>query len=199
MLDNLFKGEYLLCGYPRNKIFHDLEMQKSIREELNLQNKKVIVFMPTWRGSLGNRKDDDQFIYIMHLLMELEKKLSDDYIILTKLHQLSSNMVNFRKFEKIFSFPDGYETYEVLSCADILITDYSSVFFDFANTNKKIILYAYDYDQYFEDRGMYLNYKDLPFPIVYNEIDLIRDRKSCCYFLLKANEKYILNMKKLMF
>ena len=55
MLDNLFKGEYLLSGYPRNSIFYDFNSRKNILEKLNLQNKKIIAYMPTWRGTLNKK------------------------------------------------------------------------------------------------------------------------------------------------
>ena len=58
----------------------------------------------------------------------------------------------------------GYEYYEILNTADILITDYSSVFYDFANSGRKIILYTYDKEEYFRDRGVYVSLDDFPFP-----------------------------------
>lgn len=178
MLDNLYKGSYLLCGYPRNHIFYDIERQKQIRQELDLDDKKIIVYMPTWRGSHAVRKDQDQYIYIMHMLLELEKNISDDTLVFIKEHNMSTFKINFSGFEKIKAFPKNMETYEFLSVADCLITDYSSVMFDFANTGRKIILYAYDREEYLKDRGMYMDFDQLPFTIVYTTQDLINEVKN---------------------
>ena len=59
-----------------------------------------------------------------------------------------------------------------MNAADVLVTDYSSVFFDFANTGRKIILYPYDYDTYIGERGLYTSLEDLPFPKVYSGEEL---------------------------
>lgn len=175
MLNNLYKGKYLLCGYPRNHIFYDLERQQKFREELDLVGKKVVVYMPTWRGSHAVRKDKDQFIYIMHMLVELDKHVDDNTVIFMKEHNMSTFKVDFKVFEKVRAFPENLETYEFLSIADALITDYSSVMFDFANTGRKVILYAYDKEEYLRDRGMYMNFDELKFAVATNSQELIKE------------------------
>ncbi|MEJ7195144.1 CDP-glycerol glycerophosphotransferase family protein, partial [Staphylococcus epidermidis] len=62
-------------------------------------------------------------------------------------------------------FPDAYDIYDFMSAVDGLITDYSSIMYDFASQNKKIILFNYDYDEYLSSRGMYENINDYPFYI----------------------------------
>ena len=74
--------------------------------------------------------------------------------------------MDFSAFKHIKAFPKGYETYDVLNVADCLVTDYSSVFFDFANSKKKIILFIYDREEYISTRGLYYDLDDLPFPKV---------------------------------
>ncbi len=171
MLDQLYKGTYIVSGYPRNSILFDDKTRKDIRKKFNMEGKKVVVYMPTWRGVLNNRSDKD-VQDIEFILNEIEKRLDSDTIFYAKLHNLVKGSTDFNKFEKIHHFPDEYETYEFLSAADCLITDYSSVLFDFAVTGRKIILYAYDRDEYVSDRGMYMDYDSLPFPKVYNVDDL---------------------------
>lgn len=173
MLDNLYQGEYLLCGYPRNHIFYDVKRQDKIKEKLELEDKKIIVYMPTWRGTHAIRKNGEQYFYIMHMLIELDKNISEDTVVYVKEHNMSSLAIDFDNFEKIRPFPKDMETYEFLSVADCLITDYSSVMFDFANTGRKIILYAYDKDEYLRDRGMYMDFDNLPFETAYTSKELI--------------------------
>ena len=60
----------------------------------------------------------------------------------------------------------------MLNAVDCLITDYSSVFFDYANTKRKVILFAYDHKEYLGDRGLYFPLEDMPFPKVYNYEEL---------------------------
>ena len=178
MLDNFFKGKYVVGGYPRNSAFFNTELRKEIKEKYELENKKIVVYMPTWRGTLVNKKSDIQYYYTMHLLWEMEKKLPDDYVVFVKLHNYTNSFMDYSDFTKIFPFPtEEYETYEFLNIADCLITDYSSVFFDYANTKKKIILYAYDKEEYLADRGMYLDYDKLPFAITTNTDQVIDELK----------------------
>lgn len=175
MLDNIYNGKYVLSGYPRNDIFLKKDNQKQIRKDLDLSNKKVIVYMPTWRGTAAKKDNRKQTKLILETLKELEEKMGDNYVLYLKIHNLACVNINYNLYSKIRPFPDNYETYEFLSVADCLITDYSSVMFDFANTGKKIILYTYDYQEYTKNRGFYLDVKTLPFPMVYNQKQLCNE------------------------
>lgn len=178
MLDNLYKGKYLLSGYPRNTAFFNNERAKEVREELGIDDKKVIVYMPTWRGQIRNKKNEEQYVNIMHMLFKLEKELDENTIVYLKIHNLASSKINYSLFKKIEPFPDGYETYEFLNAANCLITDYSSVMFDFANTGRKVVLYIYDYEEYTENRGFYIDVKELPFSKAYTTKELVSELKD---------------------
>ena len=60
-----------------------------------------------------------------------------------------------------------------INCTDCLVTDYSSVFFDYANKDNKIILFAYDEEEYFKNRGCYISLDELPFVKVNNIDELV--------------------------
>lgn len=177
-LENLYEGTILNAGYPRNAIFFNRESEKNIRKKLGLENKKVIVYMPTWRGVMTKKKQDEQFKEILDLMRYMEKHLTDDEVFFVKMHVLVQTKLKFGDFKHIKSFPSGMETYEVLNAADVLVTDYSSVFFDFANTKKKIVIYAYDEKEYTASRGFYYALKDLPFPITYKPKELLDEINS---------------------
>ncbi len=181
MLNNLFKGKYILAGYPRNTAFFDENLKKEIIEKYKIENKRIIVFMPTWRGSLDAKNTDEQMVYIKHAIYEMEEKLDENTVVFVKLHNYVNKKLNMNKFKKIRKIPEEYETYEFLNVADCLVTDYSSVLWDFSNTNKKIILYAYDLERYSRERGMYIDMKELPFSIVYTSNELINEIKSESY------------------
>lgn len=82
--------------------------------------------------------------------------------------------VKLDNYEHIYPFPSGVDKYEFLNSVDALITDYSSVFFDYSITRKPIILYMYDYEEYMHDRGMYFDIKELPFRKIYDK-EALRD------------------------
>ena len=101
--------------------------------------------------------------------------LSENQVVYVNLHPIEKAKVDFSPYKRVKPFPEKYETYEFLNATDMLITDYSSVFFDYLNTGKKIILYTYDKESYLEDRGIYRNLEEFPFPIVENMDDLIKE------------------------
>lgn len=175
MLDQLFPGQYALNGYPRNHVFYEIDRQKKIREALELEGMQVIAYMPTWRGTTDKKNVRTQELAVLYYLNELDRKLRDDQVLYVNLHNFVRDRIELDEYKHIRFFPEEYETYEFLSVADCLITDYSSVFFDFANTRRKIILFAYDQEEYFEERGTYLSFSELPFPIVETIPQLLRE------------------------
>ncbi len=174
-LENLYNGTILNAGYPRNAIFFDRESEKNVRKKLKLENKQVIVYMPTWRGLMTKKKQDEQFKEIIELMRYMEENLRDDQVFYVKMHILVQKDLKFGDFKHIKNFPSGMEAYEVLNIADVLVTDYSSVFFDFANTKKKIALYTYDEEEYMSSRGFYYSLNELPFPKTYTPKELLNE------------------------
>lgn len=172
MLEDLYRGTVLYEGYPRNSIFFNHEKYKEMREKLGVADKQVIVYMPTWRGGV-NKSDatvtEEACACYFDVLDEL---LTDDQIFYVKFHLFAENSFQFDDFQHIKPFPTEYETYDVLNTADVLVTDYSSVFFDFANTGRKIILFPYDQEEYLGKRGLYTQMDELPFPKVYSAAEL---------------------------
>lgn len=166
MLENLSQAKVVLGGYPRNSIFFDKNSAQNVRKKYNLTDKKVIAYMPTWRGTTANKNVDEQIEEILLYLHQIDCQLDEDCVIYVNFHPIIHAQVKFSQFQKIKSFPSNIDTYEFLNVCDVLITDYSSVFFDYAISRKKIILFTYDKEQYFEDRGVYISIDDLPFPKV---------------------------------
>lgn len=181
MLENISSGSAVLSGYPRNSVFFDEEARERVRSELNPSGKRIYAYMPTWRGKADKYGSARANAYLYYYLSELDKALEDDEEMFVNLHPLLTDKkdgIDFSGFSHIRQFPKGYETYEVLNIADVLITDYSSVFFDFANTKKKIVLFPYDKDEYLSERGLYFSMDELPFPQVYDLESLIGELRS---------------------
>lgn len=177
MLENISEGKALLAGYPRNVAFFDRESEVRIREELELTDKKIYAYMPTWRGAVG-AVDTKATTYVQYYLYEIDKRLEDDEILYVNLHPIANKNVAFSGFKHIKPFPVDYETYEFLNIADCLVTDYSSVFYDYAVSRKKCVLFTYDEEEYFADRGLYRSLDSLPFPSVKTVDDLIAELRA---------------------
>ena len=177
MLQGIADNKIMLCGYPRNEIFLREDV-KQAREENNLSNKTVIAYMPTWRGSVRDIDIETQIKIAQDYIKQISEKLTENQILYVNMHPFIGNKLDISKYKNVKTFPKNLETYDFLSMCDILITDYSSVFFDFAISNKKIILFAYDEEEYFRDRGVYLPFEELPFPKVRDVENLIKQINS---------------------
>jgi len=160
-LNGVFQGKMVVAPSPRNSVLLDKTKRDEMRDQLNLKLKKVSFYMPTWRGtSTGhilaiNKKTIADLRYI-------SKHLKDNDCFFVKLHPFQQEL-DLTEFDNIFPMPAAYELYEFLTAVDVLITDYSSIMYDFLLTDKKIILYTYDKDEYFESRGVYEDIDDYPF------------------------------------
>ena len=175
MLEDLYSGTVLYGGYPRNSIFFDKEHYRKMRDELGIADKQAIVYMPTWRGKVNNSDAELTRETSIRIFDELDELLTDRQVFYVKFHLFVAQDFPFERYKHIRQFPDGYETYEVLNAADVLVTDYSSVLFDFANTGRKIILFPYDYDEYIGVRGLYADMEEMPFPKVYSAEELEKE------------------------
>ena len=175
MIEKIYPGTMLMEGYPRNSVFFDNGRREEVKSKLNLKDKEIFAYLPTYKGIFTDRKDNEQRDEIREILKELDGKLKDNQILMVKFHVFNKSKIDFSEFEHIIDFPKDYETYDIVNIADILITDYSSVFFDFANTGKKIVLFNYDEDDYMSYRGTYFSLEELPFPKVKTVQDLVNE------------------------
>lgn len=176
-LDGIFTGRSLLAAYPRNYIFYNAQQGRLLKNKLGLDGMTVFAYMPTWRGTGRKANTKKQITDTVNILKEFDSKLSDDQVILVNLHFLLASEIDCSVFKHIRYFDTQYDTYEVLNACDGLITDYSSVFFDFAITGKKIILYAYDEEEYFNTRGMYISLDELPFSITHTVSETVEQMR----------------------
>lgn len=174
MVGQIGKFQPLLCGLPRNGVFFRPEEGQKLREQYQLNGKTVYAYLPTWRGTIGNVSSEEQDAKLQAYFKELDGKLTEDQIVYVKMHTVSESSISLKGFAHIRPFPKE-ETYAFLNAMDGLITDYSSVFFDFAVTRKKVILFPYDLAEYEQERGFYFPLSELPFPQVFTVSDLARE------------------------
>lgn len=173
MLENVCEANVILTGYPRNTVFLDESSRNDIKEELKLADKEVFVYMPTWREGKTPEETAQNQKRISKNLEKIDNLLKENQILYVNLHPLDKKGVDFNVYKNIKEFPTEYETYQFLNIADCLITDYSSVFFDYAITKRKIVLFCYDEEEYLKQRGLYFDFNKLPFTKVNTVEDLI--------------------------
>ncbi len=177
MIENIATGKVLLSDYPKTAALYDEQRSAEIRQELELENKRIYAYIPVRRGKDGQVEDKND-VFLLYYLYELDKLLTDDEILYVKLNAAVAKNINFRECTHIRRFPGQYEPYDFLSCVDCLVTDYSNVIFDYASTNKKCVLFSFDEDVYFETHKTYLSIDEFPFCRVKNIQDLINELRS---------------------
>ncbi|MFC7392989.1 CDP-glycerol glycerophosphotransferase family protein [Scopulibacillus cellulosilyticus] len=171
-LKGIYGGTIIEEGYPRidMTLNTDPAAFKSDLKGLGLSidhHKQTILYAPTWKGTNVSRVKNDMFQIIADMKY-LSSQVGNTYNLLIKVHPfLYAEAIKFDELKGIL-VPDYIDTNELLSVVDILVTDYSSIFFDFLVTNKPILFYMWDADDYSEQRGYYLSNDELPGPILYN-------------------------------
>ncbi len=176
MLKNFCKAEILLSGYPRNYVFHDTAKREEVRKACGFtEGMQCIGFMPTWRGAMSNVNGAGQNEQLCAYFDELDTMLTENQVMFVKLHYMNLTGIDLSKYKRIKPFPLEFDGYEFLNALDVLVTDYSSVFFDYAITGKKVILFTYDLEEYTRDRGFYLSLEELPFPKVRTLAELVEE------------------------
>ena len=187
-LEKMGKQDAVLeIGYPRNDFLNKFTEENviTVKEKLGLINekRKIILYAPTWRD---NQHDAEKgYVYKNPVNFDLlREKLGDEYIILFRAHYLVADNFDFKSYDGFIYDVSKYDDInELYIISDILITDYSSVFFDYAILERPILFYMYDMEEYRDEmRGFYLNINQLPGPIVRDEkelINVIREMKTC--------------------
>ncbi|WP_186764361.1 CDP-glycerol glycerophosphotransferase family protein [Arthrobacter yangruifuii] len=166
----LYSGRLAVTGYPR--IDATLGAGSTQRDELRQRlgipaDKKVVLYAPTWRGDLADRKLDNQ-----RLLNDIEALRSDKWHLLYRGHTMTSDQAS-GKLLAAHTVPAAIDTNDLLAVVDVLITDYSSIFFDFIPAGRPIIYYAYDREEYEAERGLYFDMDALPGHVCYNAESVI--------------------------
>lgn len=165
-------------GVPRADFFFDENKVNKTKEEIYklypiLKNKKVILYAPTFRGFGSKRKKFD----IELDFNKVAKNISDEYVIALKLHPsvtVSNIVIDESVRDKVVNISEYKDANDILTITDLLITDYSSIIFDYSLLSKPMMFYAYDLDEYRVDRDFYYDYEDfVPGPIAKTNDEII--------------------------
>jgi len=181
-LNDLFQGEILEYGYPRMDVAvanqADVDKQAILGANIQLDlAKPILIYMPTWRGGTTKQAVDGVEVLVQEVL-GLKERIKDRYNILIKVHPFLFEYVKDDIRLKSSLVSDFCDPNEVLSAADVMIADYSSVFFDFIPTRKPIIYYMKDRDEYESNRGLYFSPDHLPGVVVYQLDELVKTLKD---------------------
>ncbi|MET8392126.1 CDP-glycerol glycerophosphotransferase family protein [Streptomyces anthocyanicus] len=173
-----FDGKIIETGYPRNDYLYapDLaERAREIKERLGVpSDKRVILYAPTWRDDLSHRRG--QFKFDLRIDVEdARARLGDDHVLLIRRH---SNVVDSIPgagngfVHDVSEYPDIADLY---LAADVLVTDYSSVMFDYAHLKRPMLFFTYDLEHYRDKlRGFYFDFEnDAPGPLIRTSEELV--------------------------
>lgn len=194
------RNKIIETGYPRNDILTNYtESQiKEIKEKFKInKDKKIILYAPTWRDNIYNISG---YSFTPKVdFYKWKKALSDEYFVIYKPHYLITNSIDEESLNDFVYFAKATDDINDLYLAsDILITDYSSVFFDYSILNRPILFYMFDLKEYSDEiRGFYLDISMLPGPIIETEDILIDAIKNISAIEEKYKEKYTFFRKKI--
>lgn len=180
----MYDGHMLESGYPRNDLLYAPnkdDIANQIKDKLNIpKDKKTILYAPTWRDDEYYGKGQYKFQLTLDLEM-LKRELGDEYVILLRTHHYIADALDVTGLEDFAYNVSKYDDItEIYLISDILITDYSSVFFDYANLKRPMLFFTYDLDKYRSIlRGFYIDMEtELPGPLVYTSEEVVDKIKN---------------------
>lgn len=168
------KEQFLPFGFPRTDFFydtklHDIKRAKFYEKYPMFRYKKIILYAPTYRP---NEEDN-------RLALDIEKmyeQLNEEFVLLIRMHP-SVNLLeleDIRYVDFAFDFSKDSSVNDLLLVTDYLITDYSSIPFEYAILKKPMIFFPYDLEVYKNNPGIWGEYEDIvPGPIAYDTEEII--------------------------
>jgi CDP-glycerol glycerophosphotransferase len=180
---NVRKDVMIPSGLPRNdELYYVTEDEKlNLKMKLGLPlNKKVIMYAPTWRDSVDNGKSC--LLCPPVDVAKWEKELGEQYVILFRMHAYTNKLMGLEFNEVIRDFSSYPSINDLFKVADLLISDYSAAIFDYAILERPIVSFAYDYEEYKELRGLYIDMeKEMPNGIFRTQDEVIYHIKTMDY------------------
>lgn len=190
---NASKESFILCDLPRNDelLNYSKKEIQDIRSSINIPvGKKIILYTPTYREYLMT---SSYGLYIAPpiTLNKWKEQLGGEYVLLMRAHYAVTEALDIKEddfIKDVSNYPSLNDLYVI---ADLMISDYSSTYFDYSILDRPMYCFAYDYEEYIEKRGLYLKLEDvLPCNINYNEDDLLGE------IIISNKDEYSLKTKK---
>ena len=166
-----YRGEVLECGLPRNDdLLSPAPLSRRVRDALNIpDDAKVLIYAPTFRNSHSLDLYDVDFA---RLRSALEAKFGGKWVILLRMHYYLADKVIGSGADYLRNATDYPDMQDLLQCADVLLTDYSSCMWDFSLMGRPCFLYARDIAEYRGERDFYTPIDSWPFPLASDNDEL---------------------------
>ena len=160
-IEGLYTGKIAVTGSPRldRMLANSATMRPALRRRLGIDaddTRPVVLFAPTWRGATDNRTID-----VDGLLADVRAMTDEKYHLVFRAHRLTEKLLSGTDIPATV-VPSDIDTTDLLAAVDVLITDYSSISFDFMPLKRPIVYYTPDFDEYKRDRGLYFDKEELP-------------------------------------
>lgn len=177
-IENAFQSSFkarrfIATGYPRNDILFGMPEPRSIAGRLarinvdqqamdtakqaKCEGMTLCLYAPTFRKSLSNPFDT-----VINLTGLSEFATQNNILFVLKLHPVMHGCHKFNQYSNILEYDSNGDVYPLMALCDILITDYSSIYFDYLLLDRPILFFAYDLENYLEeDRNMYFDYESM--------------------------------------
>jgi CDP-glycerol glycerophosphotransferase len=169
-LRGVFRGRILEAGYPRvDRQFLDEEESRTTRTMLEASGlpigaRSIVLWAPTWKGDSFSDPQDDA-LELLDRVVRLQRLLGDDFAVLLKTHQSVHAFAGSRPEFAGVLVSNDLPTNLVLGVTSVLVTDYSSIFFDHLAGDRPVIFFTPDADEYSQSRGTYFGPQELPGPV----------------------------------
>jgi CDP-glycerol glycerophosphotransferase len=167
-LRGIYAGKIIEAGYPR--VDHQFLSEPQIADGraeleaagLDLRGRRIVLYAPTWNGDSFSAPEDNAR-ELFTTVRGLQARLGEDnYVVLLKTHQVVHKFAASNPTLARALVPNDIPTNTVLGLSDILITDYSSIFFDFLASDRPIVFFTPDAADYSGSRGTYMAIDMLP-------------------------------------
>lgn len=192
-------NKYVVTGMPRNDLLLKSGGKENLSKIFNVdfENKKVAFYMPTFRETLYGEVNGNEGNYDIFSMEDFNVKEFDDFLeelnmlLIVKLHpsniKQASNYIEFSNLKNVYSLEDKnlldaeLDSYEIISAVDLLITDYSSIYFDYLLLNRPMIFTPLDLEEYEKNRGFLVEPYDFwaPGPKCYTMRELKEEIQKC--------------------
>lgn len=171
-----YTGEILECGLPKSDVLLNpgVNAYEAVVRKYGIRDgDRLVLFAPTFRNS----KSASSFMLNFDAISDnMAAKFSGEHTIMLRLHPAMSDVeLNTDEHKRVVNVSDYSDIQLLVKAADILITDYSSLMFEFGILEKPVFLYFTDFDDYQSERGVYFDLHELPFPIAETEVGVIKN------------------------
>lgn len=194
------KNNFRIIGLPRNDELYandNIEYKEFLKKQFNIpSDKKVILYAPTFR-EYKRDKDENCVLLPPINIMKWKQELGDKYVLLFRAHYEIVKNMDIVDNDFVINVSNYPHLNDLMLVSDILISDYSSIFFDYSILGRPMLCFAYDFDEYVNKRGLYFDIRDeLSCRSITNEDSLLKQIKSLNYIdqsrvTLDFRKKYV--------